>query len=151
MMLWLKVKDTKSESNSQQLVADAVTLAVVAQGQRYKIWKQFTTRRRVMRLPVYVVAQGQRYKIWKQFTTILTEFRSPWQLWLKVKDTKSESNSQLVLGVYEFAFRCGSRSKIQNLKAIHNCLTFCLVSFDVVAQGQRYKIWKQFTTMAKSQ
>ena len=35
--LWLKVKDTKSESNSQQLVADAVTLAVVAQGQRYKI------------------------------------------------------------------------------------------------------------------
>ena len=196
-MLWLKVKDTKSESNSQLPLVAVILDDVVAQGQRYKIWKQFTTARRwccnargcgsrskiqnlkaihnppqshassrlrcgsrskIQNLKaihnyshgvpftVAVVAQGQRYKIWKQFTTSVGSLWVCVSLWLKVKDTKSESNSQLPYVLPCIFWCCGSRSKIQNLKAIHNGLVYRMPASVVVAQGQRYKIWKQFTT-----
>ena len=222
LLLWLKVKDTKSESNSQHYLWPKWCIlrcgsrskiqnlkaihnilrmcsspnCVVAQGQRYKIWKQFTTYKRTYLISnscgsrskiqnlkaihndvddailfYMVVAQGQRYKIWKQFTTLCIYAPSDTKLWLKVKDTKSESNSQHTCHWHPWQCSCGSRSKIQNLKAIHNLLVLILVrmllwlkvkdtksesnsqptatataSGSVVAQGQRYKIWKQFTT-----
>ena len=91
--------------------------------------------------------QSQNYKIWKQFTTYRTFIDDqPWLL---------------------------SIAKLQNLKAIHNCLLLFLVLGLVVInhkttkfesnsqrqfspigiargcyQSQNYKIWKQFTTRA---
>ena len=67
-------------------------------------------------------------------------YDAPTLLWLKVKDTKSESNSQLLQVVGKLGAGCGSRSKIQNLKAIHNDGEEPVDSQVVVAQGQRYKI-----------
>ena len=64
----------------------------------------------------------------------------PKKLWLKVKDTKSESNSQRDPHPHCPTQGCGSRSKIQNLKAIHNALDIGNILVGVVAQGQRYKI-----------
>ena len=93
------------------------------------------------------MAQGQRYKIWKQFTTLQVIPQPLRKLWLKVKDTKSESNSQRIPKSHSSHCSCGSRSKIQNLKAIHNPDFITCKKVPVVAQGQRYKIWKQFTTV----
>ena len=67
-------------------------------------------------------------------------YDAPTLLWLKVKDTKSESNSQPPRGLREKVRGCGSRSKIQNLKAIHNADVIKVDFGGVVAQGQRYKI-----------
>ena len=49
------------------------------------------------------------------------------RLWLKVKDTKSESNSQPTTITEPKVEGCGSRSKIQNLKAIHNWVLLVLL------------------------
>ncbi len=38
-------------------------------GQRYKVWKQFTTGEVKAFLDKQLLSVGQRYKVWKQFTT----------------------------------------------------------------------------------
>ena len=93
----------------------------------------------------YSCYQSQNYKIWKQFTTQLSE----------------EKQRELLLSI----------AKLQNLKAIHNCIIVLIGAFLVVInhkttkfesnsqpyqtfkvlacccyQSQNYKIWKQFTT-----
>ena len=93
----------------------------------------------------YCCYQSQNYKIWKQFTT---------------NGTHDESTDTLL-----------SITKLQNLKAIHNRSSECLIIAQVVInhkttkfesnsqhqntfnhsmigcyQSQNYKIWKQFTT-----
>ena len=174
-----------------------VSLYRCCQSQNYKIWKQFTTKegegvgilsllsitklqnlkaihnskyRPKFDTPVVVnhkttkfesnsqptscntslrlgCCQSQNYKIWKQFTTVV-----------KIYDCKTS-----LLSI----------TKLQNLKAIHNCngyiplflfvvvnhkttkfesnsqLFFIFDKFSVsCCQSQNYKIWKQFTTQA---
>ena len=38
-------------------------------GQRYKVWKQFTTGEETEAEFDWLLSVGQRYKVWKQFTT----------------------------------------------------------------------------------
>ncbi len=38
-------------------------------GQRYKVWKQFTTDTSCLLKAWQLLSVGQRYKVWKQFTT----------------------------------------------------------------------------------
>ena len=118
------------------------------------------------------VSESQRYKFWKQFTTIKsssnktgllflkvkdTNFESNSQrkgwplptnrrLFLKVKDTNFESNSQLVVCITAPAGSCFWKSKIQILKAIHNYHCRQINIKCAVSESQRYKFWKQFTT-----
>jgi len=120
-VLFLNVKDTNFESNSQlnQLSLNAVE--AVSKRQRYKFWKQFTTqyllilcslklflnvkdtnfesnsqRFRQSFLPKIAVSKRQRYKFWKQFTTKAIVIVLTFLLFLNVKDTNFESNSQLL-------------------------------------------------------
>ena len=138
-------KTTKFESNSQLQHCTSVALDCCYQSQNYKIWKQFTTLSRLQRqhhallsitklqnlkaihngrywrVPIvrvvinhkttkfesnsqlsvvsfamwYSCYQSQNYKIWKQFTTLIRQS----------------------LGF----IRLLSITKLQNLKAIHNC------------------------------
>ena len=67
-------------------------------------------------------------------------------LFLKVKDTNFESNSQLILIIAEFSCSCFWKSKIQILKAIHNLALVVTAAGSAVSESQRYKFWKQFTT-----
>ena len=169
--LLLLVKDTKFESKSQQntlvgkfiehcfywskiqnLKANHNTLArgffcvpIAFTGQRYKIWKQITTKastalrfvellllvkdtkfesksQLVMRhLNGFTIAfTGQRYKIWKQITTKEVRNDKRRILLLLVKDTKFESKSQPIDNIRQQTENCFYWSKIQNLKANHN-------------------------------
>ena len=92
--LFLKVKDTNFESNSQHLAAKQVQACAVSESQRYKFWKQFTT-------------------FWGKLQKRIG-------LFLKVKDTNFESNSQLASQQLYSCKSCFWKSKIQILKAIHN-------------------------------
>ena len=88
------VKDTNFESNSQPTGYFTITRRNCLRCQRYKFWKQFTT------LPSRYLSSSyclrcQRYKFWKQFTTKCVDMHSPLRLF--------------------------TMSKIQILKAIHNC------------------------------
>ena len=62
----------------------------------------------------------QRYKKWKQFTTRAADSAIWALLWTIHKDTKNESNSQLNLIGLLFVKRCELYTKIQKMKAIHN-------------------------------
>ena len=113
-------KTTKFESNSQQYSIACSMPSCCYQSQNYKIWKQFTTVKpfacyTVMLLSITKLQnlkaihnrcgrdlrggagcyQSQNYKIWKEFTT-------------------SEVSKSLQLMLL-------SITKLQNLKAIHNC------------------------------
>ena len=94
----------------------------------------------------YIAFTGQRYKIWKQITTKERARTRKVILLLLVKDTKFESKSQLQQLLVICEANCFYWSKIQNLKANHNLphslTTLCTIAFT----GQRYKIWKQITT-----
>ncbi len=122
--LFVDVKDTKSESKSQPLAVLALNRWVVCRCQRYKIWKQITTRSRVISLMR--------------------------MLFVDVKDTKSESKSQQASFFFSAFICCLSMSKIQNLKANHNPSPSFEYRPFVVCRCQRYKIWKQITTSVYS-
>ena len=120
-MLFLKVKDTNFESNSQQ------------------------SRRRIS--TAIAVSESQRYKFWKQFTTISHKLITSVWLFLKVKDTNFESNSQPNCSRVKNRMCCFWKSKIQILKAIHNTYSVNNEFDTAVSESQRYKFWKQFTTI----
>ena len=100
---------------------------------------------RLRRIPIAFT--GQRYKIWKQITTICGHSLTPRKLLLLVKDTKFESKSQPEASNELGCFHCFYWSKIQNLKANHNPEASFTHGRAIAFTGQRYKIWKQITTM----
>ena len=120
-----KNEDTKSESNSQHFGEVAERLGIVFKERRYKIWKQFTTDK----------------------DSNLGSFA----LCSKNEDTKSESNSQQSPNGLPYRADCVQRTKIQNLKAIHNRNGTETAGELIVFKERRYKIWKQFTTVSLSQ
>ena len=89
---------------------------------------------------------GQRYKIWKQITTRMRRSPRKQKLLLLVKDTKFESKSQPDLRSQALYNYCFYWSKIQNLKANHNISSNWTLTVPIAFIGQRYKIWKQITT-----
>ena len=97
----------------------------------------------------FIAFTGQRYKIWKQITTGSLITVDAIVLLLLVKDTKFESKSQLTWRFALSTLYCFYWSKIQNLKANHN-LSLSWGRRRIIAfTGQRYKIWKQITTISK--
>ena len=69
------------------------------------------------------------------------------ELLLLVKDTKFESKSQPQYNIKYNDGDCFYWSKIQNLKANHNYQRFAYIQTIIAFTGQRYKIWKQITTL----
>ena len=90
----------------------------------------------------------QRYKKWKQFTTHAEPSGEAYVLWTIHKDTKNESNSQLIELLIAFMWCCELYTKIQKMKAIHNNNIKNADKAIAVNYTQRYKKWKQFTTAA---
>ena len=189
-------KTTKFESDSQQKTTNLNSGYCCYQSQNYKIWKQFTT---CTSCPISIVAmlsitKLQNLKAIHNANKPCTEFA---QDVINHKTTKFESNSQLFYNrkkqwnccyqsqnykiwkqfttqlryLYKRA-KMLSITKLQNLKAIHNYISFWkLVHFVVINhkttkfesnsqpasprgeenigcyQSQNYKIWKQFTTL----
>ena len=117
-----KNEDTKSESNSQ------------------RIWRNSCCRPNCV----------QRTKIQnlKAIHNSRPRGKNTNKLCSKNEDTKSESNSQLLLLHPEPFPHCVQRTKIQNLKAIHNRFVNENIIAVIVFKERRYKIWKQFTTKA---
>ena len=122
-LLCSKNEYTKSESNSQ----------------RQSCWF----------CPWAIVFKERIYKIWKQFTTILLFSVIVKLLCSKNEYTKSESNSQLRVKRGHPGLDCVQRTNIQNLKAIHNLKYRISAAPSIVFKERIYKIWKQFTTVAK--
>ena len=71
-------------------------------------------------------------------------------LWTIHKDTKNESNSQLIKTVITAIKCCELYTKIQKMKAIHNPLCTWGACAHAVNYTQRYKKWKQFTTIVNT-
>ena len=141
---WSKIQNLKANHNLPEPSGFLSPIAFT--GQRYKIWKQITTyapryysykncfywskiqnlkanhnHRSSATVNANIAFTGQRYKIWKQITTYLQSLRD--------------------------AKYCFYWSKIQNLKANHNTLTYDDKHVPIAFTGQRYKIWKQITTL----
>ncbi len=176
IVLFLKVKDTNFESNSQLpvwfyfvrlscfwkskiqiLKAIHNLLTKPLQRLRSCFWKSKiqilkAIHNIVANIVVYfsAVSESQRYKFWKQFTTQYSENAIKDALFLKVKDTNFESNSQQLLYISNLHMCCFWKSKIQILKAIHNAGWLHQSHHNAVSESQRYKFWKQFTTMIYS-
>ena len=145
-MLFSDVKDTKFESNSQLIVWNHYFTICCFRTSKIQNLKAIHNCKRDLYFKWWVVFGRQRYKIWKQFTTVFVRTNRMQPLFSDVKDTKFESNSQLISRKRVQSLCCFRTSKIQNLKAIHNQIRNCVVKRRVVFGRQRYKIWKQFTT-----
>ena len=166
---WSKIQNLKANHNRSNNQERAMEIAFT--GQRYKIWKQITTRiceEKALRNCFYwskiqnlkanhnggcvefyrsrIAFTGQRYKIWKQITTEDKQSPQEKPLLLLVKDTKFESKSQQTCRRNCKKGNCFYWSKIQNLKANHNQMRAGDLNDIIAFTGQRYKIWKQITT-----
>ena len=94
-MLWTIHKDTKNESNSQHNTLDcAVKVGCELYTKIQKMKAIHNTSSRTL-YSEEAVNYTQRYKKWKQFTTKRCSRWLPLWLWTIHKDTKNESNSQL--------------------------------------------------------
>ena len=100
-----------------------------------------------MRVMHLAVNYTQRYKKWKQFTTDELLWFAKQSLWTIHKDTKNESNSQPVPVWGLNPIGCELYTKIQKMKAIHNMVSLIPPESSAVNYTQRYKRWKQFTTI----
>ena len=119
--LLLLVKDTKFESKSQQVWRPSFQrhhCFYWSKIQNLKANHNVTTSTPHL---CSIAFTGQRYKIWKQITT-----------------TEERERARL---------DCFYWSKIQNLKANHNYNVVEFVDVHIAFTGQRYKIWKQITTI----
>ena len=56
--------------------ANSFQTTLLSVGQRYKVWKQFTTYMQEVFKFFKLLSVGQRYKVWKQFTTTTEEYGS---------------------------------------------------------------------------
>ena len=158
-------KTTKFESNSQPRSRCRLLRRRCYQSQNYKIWKQFTTRV-IGTTGAMGCYQSQNYKIWNQFTTVHLDEKPPiccyqsqnYKIW---KQFTTSVMRWLALRTML------SITKLQNLKAIHNCVQRSIpMGNDVINhkttkfesnsqldthsfwfeircyQSQNYKIWK---------
>ena len=141
-----KNEDTKSESNSQHCSWTEYFWGYCVQRTKIQNLKAIHNRTPSSARPRSIVFKERRYKIWKQFTTCQGYWTFYWPLCSKNEDTKSESNSQPRRCLSRPAAHCVQRTKIQNLKAIHNLLGLIRLRCVIVFKERRYKIWKQFTT-----
>ena len=146
LLLFLKVKDTNFESNSQHGLSRTSRISGCFWKSKIQILKAIHNTYSVNNEFDTAVSESQRYKFWKQFTTKFPRTVTCLALFLKVKDTNFESNSQPTLCAERQSHRCFWKSKIQILKAIHNELYWRLEIHKAVSESQRYKFWKQFTT-----
>ena len=141
--LFIDRKDTKFQSNSQRPVIcfgiDEGCLST-AKIQNFKAIHNSNERSLILASVVY---RPQRYKISKQFTTRPQFFQYLAKLFIDRKDTKFQSNSQLIITGFLLPPSCLSTAKIQNFKAIHNKELRLLNFKGVVYRPQRYKICKQ--------
>ena len=146
-VLWTIHKDTKNESNSQLYLHDYLCSIGCELYTKIQKMKAIHNTYKNRDYEHNAVNYTQRYKKWKQFTTILSERSSVILLWTIHKDTKNESNSQLNLRFVVKGACCELYTKIQKMKAIHNTCQCHLQVAEAVNYTQRYKKWKQFTTM----
>ena len=119
-------KTTKFESNSQPPRCTAPYSQSCYQSQNYKIWKQFTTSPHLL-YTCRCCYQSQNYKIWKQFTTRgeSTAFYLQLLSITKLQNLKAIHNCCVFCNASD---KLLSITKLQNLKAIHNCCVFCNAS-----------------------
>ena len=145
--LWTIYKDTKNESNSQH--HHCFSYSTFCCELYTKIQKMKAIHNRVSTIVFSDAAVNyiQRYKKWKQFTTMLDNTYDFKKLWTIYKDTKNESNSQRGRGRWLIPVCCELYTKIQKMKAIHNSFSPGFSSCIAVNYIQRYKKWKQFTTL----
>ena len=147
LSLLLLVKDTKFESKSQQLFRQFYWWANCFYWSKIQNLKANHNNIRVLKVTALIAFIGQRYKIWKQITTMFMPALETLTLLLLVKDTKFESKSQRIAEMEGSRSDCFYWSKIQNLKANHNNDVRNKTSRSIAFIGQRYKIWKQITTI----
>ena len=145
--LLLLVKDTKFESKSQRNWGCGSWRPNCFYWSKIQNLKANHNNTPKNETAIAIAFTGQRYKIWKQITTPLLRQRAKMQLLLLVKDTKFESKSQPSLALNIKIRNCFYWSKIQNLKANHNGMPVRLAMPSIAFTGQRYKIWKQITTI----
>ena len=150
ILLFQDDKDTKFESNSQHAVRCIWMKKSCFRTTKIQNLRAIHNAYGYLRYPYLVVSGRQRYKIWEQFTTVAELATLNILLFQDDKDTKFESNSQLGSSCLIDKFGCFRTTKIQNLRAIHNCLHRVRCSYEVVSGRQRYKIWEQFTTLSKN-
>ena len=145
--LLLLVKDTKFESKSQLKAAIRLSAGNCFYWSKIQNLKANHNVPFSMEARMRIAFTGQRYKIWKQITTQSHLGSNLGVLLLLVKDTKFESKSQP--GGFSFfgKMHCFYWSKIQNLKANHNAFHYTSQTGAIAFTGQRYKIWKQITTI----
>ena len=146
MKLFQDDKDTKFESNSQLLTWCNIALRRCFRTTKIQNLRAIHNFANVCPTLLGVVSGRQRYKIWEQFTTGDAFSGLPSELFQDDKDTKFESNSQLLATKNIALLSCFRTTKIQNLRAIHNKWLSRFLRLFVVSGRQRYKIWEQFTT-----
>ena len=118
--LWTIHKDTKNESNSQRVEPRKHNVGCCELYTKIQKMKAIHNRSSAAQWRYRAVNYTQRYKKWKQFTTPTLHRSTPTPLWTIHKDTKNESNSQLVALSLRKYMSCELYTKIQKMKAIHN-------------------------------
>ena len=142
----LLVKDTKFESKSQPCAIPRCNARNCFYWSKIQNLKANHNNLAANCWMLKIAFTGQRYKIWKQITTRFNSRRWLRRLLLLVKDTKFESKSQLKTITDLILRHCFYWSKIHNLKENHNGKTRQAINHLIAFTGQRYKIWKQITT-----
>ena len=118
--LWTIHKDTKNESNSQQVGRLRRRRSRCELYTKIQKMKAIHNPKMFTKFDSLAVNYTQRYKKWKQFTTFSMPLTWLFWLWTIHKDTKNESNSQQTTPRQIFDSRCELYTKIQKMKAIHN-------------------------------
>ncbi len=139
-----EVKDTKLESNSQLCWTTPAALECCFRSQRYKTWKQFTTYCLVSkyRLQLFQKSKIQNLKAIHNKASV---YLPTWFVVSEVKDTKLESNSQQLWKFDNVEMRCFRSQRYKTWKQFTTVFVF-LYFIHSCFRSQRYKTWKQFTT-----
>ena len=139
-------ENTNFESNSQPWVASSLNSIGCVVSTKIQILKAIHNLFLRISCFLFVVLYLRKYKFWKQFTTMAPLQQPEQMLCCIYENTNFESNSQLVGGIGAAFLCCVVSTKIQILKAIHNCCCYRVWYLDVVLYLRKYKFWKQFTT-----
>ncbi len=140
-------ENTNFESNSQHTGLSGNELFSCVVSTKIQILKAIHNTRTVHAFSFFVVLYLRKYKFWKQFTTSPLSTITPPALCCIYENTNFESNSQLKNSWTTPKVSCVVSTKIQILKAIHNCRLCCTLVAIVVLYLRKYKFWKQFTTV----
>ena len=140
-------KNTNFESNSQHFIMSVMMYLSCFDSAKIQILKAIHNNGILGGKAEPVVLILQKYKFWKQFTTNRWRCFVRWSLFWFCKNTNFESNSQHRSRRFYTNSRCFDSAKIQILKAIHNGRNVIFKDIAVVLILQKYKFWKQFTTI----